>query len=115
MSLQVPLRLKVEENGVVKGYVETLDFSGSVTVNGPVAHIASGGGGGGDADTLQGHPASFFAPQSDLDALEAQVDDRSQMWSRLGVVIQASAPPSGITYAQWLAGASGFWGWIQLP
>lgn len=117
MSLQVPLRIKIEQGGVTKGYVETLDFSSGVTVNGPVAHVTAGGGGG-DANTLQGHPASFFATEADLTTLEGQVADleaRSLMWGRLGILVQTTAPPSGITYADWLAGTNGYWGWIQLP
>jgi len=111
MSIETPIRLKIEQNGAVKGYVETLDFSTGVTVNGPVAHITNSGGGGGDADTLQGHPASFFAAAADVDALE----DRALMWARLGVVVQTTPPASGITYAQWLSGVNGNWGWIELP
>lgn len=83
MSVQIPLRVKIEQNGTVKGYVETLNFGNhSVSVNGPVADIDS---------------------------------DRGLLWADLGVVVQSSAPPSGITYAQWLAGGDGFWGWIEIP
>lgn len=115
MSLQVPIRLRIEQGGVLKGYVETLNF-GTVTVQGPVAHVPSGGGpGGGDADTLQGHPASDFTLEVDFLALEAEVNDRSTMWSKLGIAVSALPPASGITYSQWLAGVSGHWGWILLP
>lgn len=116
MSIQVPIRLKIEQDGTVKGFVETLNFTGgaAVTVNGPIADVAAGGGGGGDAATLQGHPASFFAPASDLDAVEARLA-RALIWAQLGVIVQDTAPASGITYAQWLAGTDGYWGWIDLP
>ena len=118
MSLQIPIRLKIEENGVVRGYVETLDLpQGSVTVVGPVAHIRGSGGGGGDADTLQGHPASYFATEADMLAAEAQLAammDRASMWATLGVQVTAT-PVAGITYADWLAGAAGYWGWIRIP
>ena len=124
MSLQVPIRLKITQGGVTLGYVETLDFSAGATVTGPVASIASGGGGG-DADTLQGHPASFFATDADLTAAEVDIAtisaqlaalvQRALMWANLGIAVQASDPGSGITYAQWVGGATGFWGWIKLP
>ena len=116
MSLNIPLRIPIKQNGTIVGYVEALDFT-SVTVTGPVAHVASGGGGG-DAATLQGHPASFFATAADLTTVDAEVAalmDRAQMWSMLGVAVQPAAPATGVTYAQWLAGASGNWGWIQIP
>jgi hypothetical protein len=128
MSLQIPIRLKIEENGVVKGYVETLDFSGAVavTVNRAIGHVnVTGGGGGGDADTLQGHPASFFATETDLTTAEGNISvlnvevaalmDRAQMWAMLGVAVQQTAPPAGITYANWLGGVPGNWGWIRIP
>ena len=121
MSIVAPIRLKVEQDGTVKGYVETLNFVGGATVavNGPVASITAGsGGGGGDAQTLDGHPASYFATEADLttvEALIASMQDRATMWSTLGVAVQSTAPASGITYAQWLAGATGYWGWIELP
>lgn len=124
MSVQVPIRLRVEQDGTLKGYVEALNFSGAtVSVSGPRAEVAvSAGGGGGDALTLQGHPASFFAAEADLLALEAQVaadeaaaSNRALMWERLGVIVQTTAPATGITYAQWLAGMNGHWGWIELP
>lgn len=111
MSLEIPIRLKISQNGTVKGYVETLDFTSGVSVTGPVAHVTNSGGGGGDADTLQGHPASFFAEAVDV----ADLLDRAQMWARLGVAVQTTPPASGITYAQWLSGVDGSWGWIELP
>ena len=117
MSLQVPIRLKITQGGVTLGYVETLDFSAGATVNGPVASIASGGGGG-DAATLQGHPASFFATQADMSLVQADLAtllDRAAMWATLGVAVQAAPPATGITYAQWLAGQTGNWAWIELP
>ena len=127
MSIQVPLRLKVEANGTLKGYAETLNFKGgTVAFNGPVAEVTVGsGGGGGDADTLQGHPASYFATEVGLTTVEGSVTtlsaqvaailQRALMWANLGIAVQASSPGSGITYAQWVGGASGFWGWIKLP
>jgi hypothetical protein len=87
MSIQIPLRLKIEQNGSVKGYVETLNFlGGTVAVNGPVVDITGGG------DT-----------------------DRATAWARLGIAVQAANPGAGITYAAWVAGGTGFWGWIRLP
>lgn len=122
------IRLKVKQNGATLGYVEAIDFVGlQAVVSGPnvVVTGASSGGGGGDADTLQGHPASFFAPQFELDAVETRVSDlevsvstitdRAQSWAALGVAIQGTPPDIGITYAEWLAGASGYWAWIWTP
>lgn len=103
---------------MVQGYVEALDFASGVSVTGPVATITGSGGGGGDADTLQGHPASFFASAADVSLLEADVAtlmDRAEMWATLGVAVQASPPATGITYAQWLSGQTGNWAWIELP
>lgn len=111
MSLQVPIRLRISRGGVVQGYVEALDFASGVTVTGPVATITGSGGGGGDADTLQGHPASFFATATDV----ADLKDRALMWAALGVAVQATPPATGITYAQWLAGQTGNWAWVELP
>jgi methylaspartate ammonia-lyase len=116
VSLNIPLRIPIKQNGTIVGYVEALDFT-SVTVTGPVAHVASGGGGG-DAATLQGHPASFFATAADLALVEADVAslmDRAAMWAALGVAVQVTPPATGITYAQWLAGQTGNWAWIELP
>jgi hypothetical protein len=45
----------------------------------------------------------------------AALMDRAAMWAALGVVVQATAPATGITYAQWLAGQTGNWAWIELP
>ena len=112
----------VEQDGTVKGYVETLNFTGgaTVTVTGPVASVAAGGGGGGggDADTLQGHPASYFATEADLTTAEANIAtllDRATNWALLGVTIQNTPPAGGITYAAWLAGGAGYWAWIEIP
>jgi pyruvate/2-oxoglutarate dehydrogenase complex dihydrolipoamide acyltransferase (E2) component len=115
VSVQVPIRLKIEQGGVVKGYVEALNFTGgtAVTVNGPIADVA-GGGGGGDAATLEGHPASFFATAADVAAIEAELA-RDSVFELLGIAVSASAPTDGITYAQWLSGSAGHWGWILLP
>ena len=138
MSIQIPIRLKVMQGGAVIGFVETLDFvsGASVQKDGPRALITiSGGGGGGDADMLQGHPASFFAAQSDLNALDTRVTDvedsvailtidlaalqaaigRDQWWNTGGIAVSATDPGAGITYAQWLAGATGDFGWLRIP
>jgi hypothetical protein len=40
---------------------------------------------------------------------------RSDVWSLQGVVIQSSTPGAGVQYSQWLAGSTGYWGWIQIP
>jgi hypothetical protein len=132
MSIQIPIRLKVAQNGAVIGYVETLDFVSGATIqkDGPRAliTISGGGGGGGDADTLQGHPASFFAADADLTTLEGSVVTlsidiatlqaaigRAQWWDTGGIAVSAVDPGAGITYAQWLAGAAGDFGWLQIP
>jgi len=138
MSIQVPIRLKIAQNGAVVGYVETLDFvaGASIQKDGPRALITiSGGGGGGDADTLQTHPASYFATQAGQNALDTRVTDvedsvailtidlaalqaaigRAQWWDTGGVAVSAVDPGPGITYAQWLAGAAGDFGWLQIP
>jgi hypothetical protein len=138
MSIQVPIRLKVLQNGAVVGYVEAIDFvsGASVQKHGPTALITiSGGGGGGDADTLQTHPASFFATAADVNALDVRVTadegtlatltidvlalqaaiGRAQWWDTGGVVVSDVDPGAGITYAQWLAGATGDFGWLRIP
>ena len=138
MSIQIPIRLKVAQNGAVIGYVETLDFVSGATIqkDGPRALITiSGGGGGGDADTLQTHPASYFATAADVTALDATVTaldgtvatltidiaalqaaiGRAQWWDTGGIAVSTVDPGPGITYAQWLAGAAGDFGWLQIP
>ena len=138
MSIQIPIRLKVAQNGAVIGYVETLDFVSGATIqkDGPRALITiSGGGGGGDADTLQTHPASYFATAADVTALDATVTaldgtvatltidiaalqaaiGRAQWWDTGGIAVSAVDPGPGITYAQWLAGTVGDFGWLQIP
>jgi len=138
MSIQIPIRLKVAQNGAVIGYVETLDFVSGATISkdGPRALITiSGGGGGGDADTLQTHPASYFATAADVTALDATVTaldgtvatltidiaalqaaiGRAQWWDTGGIAVSAVDPGPGITYAQWLAGTVGDFGWLQIP
>ena len=128
MSLQIPVRLQVQQNGAVVGYFETLNFvsGASIQRTGPVANISvSGGGGGGDADTLQGHPASYFATAAQLLIDEADIDalwaallpfvTRATVLDQLGISAQSSAPVDGITRANWLAGAIGHWAWIQIP
>ena len=131
MSIQIPIRLKVAQNGAVIGYVETLDFVSGATIqkDGPRALITiSGGGGGGDADTLQTHPASYFATAADvtaldgtvatltidIDALQAAIG-RAQWWDTGGIAVSDVDPGPGITYAQWLAGAAGDFGWMRIP
>jgi len=140
MSISVPIRLKIEQAGVVKGYVETLDLSGfTVSVTGPRASITPSPSTGGDAATLQGHPASYFALAADIAAISAQIQainatdaaqqtqlnsitaslasllNRALIWANMGVAVQPVAPATGITYAEWLAGVAGSWGWIQIP
>jgi hypothetical protein len=143
VSIQVPIRLKITQNGATVGYVETLDLVSGITaaVTGPIAKLTATGvnPGGGDAATLGGHPPSFFGTAAedailtaDVLALQAQdaVTDqeiaalntslasllsRPAMWARLGVAVQSTPPASGITYAQWLAGNAGTWGWINIP
>lgn len=132
MSIQIPIKLKILQNGAAIGYVETLNFVSGATIskNGPIANIAvSGGGGGGDADSLQGHPASHFALQTDFAALETdflalEVDvnaiiaalERSVVWAQLlGVAVQATPPATGATYAQWVAGSTEPFAWVQTP
>ena len=138
MSIQIPIRLKVAQNGAVIGYVETLDFVSGATIqkDGPRALITiSGGGGGGDADTLQTHPASYFATAADVTALDATVTaldgtvatltidiaalqaaiGRAQWWDTGGIAVSAVDPGPGITYAQWLAGTAGDFGWLRIP
>ena len=41
--------------------------------------------------------------------------DRANAWANLGVWVGATAPTTGITYAEWLAGADGYWGWKSIP
>ena len=143
MSIASPIRLKITQNGTTIGYVETLDLlSGiSAVVTGPIAKLtATGSGtGGGDADTLGGHPPSYFATAAQADLLDADVAvlfgndsvftidianleasvtallNRVLMWPRLGIAVQTTPPASGITHAQWLAGNAGAWGWIRIP
>jgi hypothetical protein len=123
MSIQIPIRLKVAQNGAVIGYVETLDFisGASISKDGPRALITISGGGGGDAATLQGHPASYFATATDvatltidLAALQAAIG-RDKWWDTGGIAVSAVDPGPGITYAQWLAGATGDFGWLRIP
>jgi hypothetical protein len=40
---------------------------------------------------------------------------RANAWANLGIWVGPSSPGAGITYAQWLAGASGYWGWKSIP
>lgn len=40
---------------------------------------------------------------------------RANAWANLGVWVGPTAPSTGITYADWLAGASGYWGWKSIP
>jgi len=40
---------------------------------------------------------------------------RSNVWSLQGVIVQSSTPSAGIEYSQWLAGSTGYWGWLQIP
>jgi hypothetical protein len=40
---------------------------------------------------------------------------RASAWALLGVWVGATAPATGITYAEWLAGADGYWGWKSIP
>ena len=138
MSIQIPIRLKVLQNGAVVGYVEALDFvsGASVQKHGPTALVTiSGGGGGGDADTLQTHPASFFATAAGLNALDTRVTDvedsvailtidlqalqaaigRGQWWDTGGIAVSDVDPGPGITYAQWVAGVVGDFGWLRIP
>ena len=132
MSIQIPIRLKVAQNGAVVGYVETLDFvsGASITKDGPRAliTISGGGGGGGDADTLQTHPASYFATQSDMTTVQGEVVTltidllalqaaigRAQWWNTGGIAVSDVDPGPGITYAQWVAGATGDFGWLRIP
>jgi len=140
MSISAPIRLQIEQAGVVKGYVETLDLTGFVvSVTGPRASIVPGPSVGGDAATLQGHPASYFATAAGGTSVSAQIAvinatdaaqqnqinvataslanllNRALKWADMGVAVQPVAPATGITYAEWLAGLSGSWGWIQIP
>jgi hypothetical protein len=140
MSISVPIRLKIEQAGVLKGYVETLDFTGiTVSVAGPIATVTGAPAGGGNAATLEGHPASYFGTAAEDVSLSAQITsihitdaaqqaqitsnatalaallNRALMWASMGVAVQPVAPATGITYAQWLSGIPGSWGWIQIP
>jgi hypothetical protein len=47
-------------------------------------------------------------------ARNASSPDRATAWSALGVWVGASPPASPITYAAWLAGGTGYWGWITV-
>jgi hypothetical protein len=40
---------------------------------------------------------------------------RASAWKALGVWVGAAAPTTGITYAEWTAGADGYWGWKLIP
>jgi len=46
MSIQVPIRLKIAQNGTVIGYVEAIDFvsGASISRDGPIALITIPGG-----------------------------------------------------------------------
>ena len=48
-------------------------------------------------------------------ALETSLTDRTTMWQAMGVWVGASAPATAITYAQWLSGTTGYWGWKSIP
>ena len=41
--------------------------------------------------------------------------NRATAWANLGVWVGPTAPAVGITYAEWLAGADGYWGWKSIP
>jgi hypothetical protein len=34
-------------------------------------------------------------------------------WATLGVYVGPAAPATGVVFEQWLAGAPGYWAWIQ--
>ena len=130
MSIQIPIRLKILQNGAVVGYVEALDFvsGASIQKDGPRALITISGGGGGDASSLQGHPASYFATATDMTSANGQIAllsidiaalqtaiGRDRWWSTGGIAVSDVDPGPGITYAQWLAGATGDFGWLRIP
>jgi hypothetical protein len=70
---------------------------------GSVLFVAGGGGG-----TASGGTTSYTS-------IISMTTYRSDVWSLQGVVVQSSTPSAGIEYSQWLAGSTGYWGWIQIP
>jgi hypothetical protein len=44
-----------------------------------------------------------------------QVTARSAKLGELGIWVGASPPASPITYAAWISGTTGYWGWISTP
>ena len=40
---------------------------------------------------------------------------RPDVWGMLGVWVGASPPSTPVVYADWVAGSTGYWCWIQLP
>ena len=70
---------------------------------GSVLFVAGGGGG-----TASGGTTSYTS-------IISMTTYRSNVWSLQGVIVQSSTPGAGIEYSQWLAGSTGYWGWLQIP
>lgn len=58
-------------------------------------------------------PTGATGPQGPS-GLDLAAEDRSTLFSKLGIWVGASAPSTPITYAAWVAGGTGYWGWIQV-
>lgn len=43
------------------------------------------------------------------------VTDRSAFWAQGGIAVSTAAPSPEAQYSDWVAGSSGYWGWIQIP
>jgi hypothetical protein len=40
---------------------------------------------------------------------------RSNAWSLLGVYVSSVSPTNPIVYTDWLAGSTGYFGWLSIP
>jgi hypothetical protein len=66
---------------------------------GSVLFVAGGGGGTGSGGTTIYSITTY----------------RSNVMSLEGIAVQSNPPSAGIVYSDWLAGSTGYWGWIQIP
>jgi hypothetical protein len=66
------------------------------------------GGGGIKGDTGDTGPAGPAGPQG----LPGEIPVRAERLEGIGIWMGTSPPASPITYAQWVSGATGYWGWI---
>jgi hypothetical protein len=72
---------------------------------------------GGPATALSRGIQNKVAAYSDAAAAAsiAALNDRTEKWNAMGVWVGASPPGTAITYAAWVAGGTGYWGWKTIP